>query len=248
MSLSLIQITDTHIQAGPEATFDGVDSAASLAAVLDHINAHEQPDRILLTGDLVHEPDAESYRRLNALLQVVEQPVHVIPGNHDDPALMREQLDTPIRHERLIEQGGWRVLLLNSWLAGEHAGQLPASELDWLAEQLRQQPDTPSLIALHHPPVSIGSPWMDAMGLRNADELLAIIDRQPQVAGVIWGHIHQLFESERHGVRLLGCPSTCVQFLPGSTEYARDERGPGYRQLLLTDSGEIRTTVTRIAG
>ncbi|MCS3902748.1 Icc protein [Methylohalomonas lacus] len=246
MSLSLIQITDTHIQAEPGATFDGIDCAASLAAVLDHINAHEQPDRILLTGDLVHDPDSTSYRRLNDLLQAVERPVHAIPGNHDDPALMREQLDAPVRHERLIEQGGWRVLLLNSWLEGEHAGQLPAAELDWLAEQLEQQPDTPSLVALHHPPVSIGSPWMDAMGLRNADDLLTVIDRQPQVAGVIWGHIHQQFESERHGVRLLGCPSTCVQFRPGSDEYARDELGPGYRHLLLTDSGEIRTTVTRV--
>lgn len=246
MSLSIIQISDTHIQSDPEACFDEVDCAASLEAVLAHINTHEHPDIMLLTGDLVHDPDAASYQRLQHLLKPVRAPVYVIPGNHDEPDVMQQQLGSPVRHDRVLEQGGWRVLLLNSWLQGEHAGHLHETELDWLDSELGGHADTPSLIALHHPPVSIDSPWMDAMGLQNGTDFLAIIDRHPQVAAVIWGHIHQVFESERHGVKLLGAPSTCVQFKPASEQYAKDDIAPGYRWLTLLPDGSLETGVKRV--
>lgn len=246
MSVNIIQITDTHIQADPAATFDGVDSAATLTTVLDHVRDHEQPDLLLLTGDLVHDPDEPSYNRLLEILGRMSVPIYAIPGNHDDPALMMSVLSTPVRHEREIQLADWRILLLNSWLQDEHAGHLPATELDWLHARLEVQPDTPTLIALHHPPVTIGSPWMDAMGLHNADDFLAILDRQPQVAAVIWGHIHQRFESERNGIQLLGCPSTCVQFMPGSHEYRQDQKGPGYRRLTLMPDGDLGSEIVRV--
>lgn len=246
MPVNIIQITDTHILANPSETFDGVDSAATLAAVLGHIGSNEQPDLMLLTGDLVHEPDAPSYRRLHGLLKTIPVPVYAIPGNHDDPALMESLLTAPVRHEREIQLSDWRILLLNSWLEGEHAGHLPDTELDWLHARLDAHPETPTLIALHHPPVAIGSPWMDAMGLKNADDFLAMLDRQPQIAAVIWGHIHQQFESERNGIQLLGCPSTCVQFMPGSREYSQDDQGPGYHRLTLAPDGDITSEIVRV--
>lgn len=244
--VKIIQITDTHILSDPDEAFDGIDTAQTLSAVLAHIRANEQPDLMLLTGDLVHEPDQASYRRLHNLLDPVPAPVYAIPGNHDDPALMQSALDQPVRHDRDIDVSNWRILLLSSWLEGKHAGILPATELHWFEARLNEQPDTPTLVALHHPPVSIGSPWLDAMGLQNPDDFFAILDRQPQVAGVIWGHIHQVFESERNGVKLLSCPSTCVQFRPGSKEYAKDELGPGYRRLILHENGTIDSEVIRV--
>ncbi len=246
MSVNLIQITDTHIQADPAATFDSVDSARTLSMVMAHIRANERPGLILLTGDLVHDPSPAAYGRLLDLLHESPAPIYAIPGNHDNPVLMESVLTVPVRHEREIQLNDWRILLLNSWLEGDHAGQLPTTELDWLDSRLNAQPDTPTLIAVHHPPVAIGSRWLDAMGLNNGEALLAVLDRQPQVAGVIWGHAHQVFESERNGVQLLGCPSTCVQFKPGSQEYASDDLPPGYRRLLLKDDGGIDSQVIRL--
>lgn len=244
--MHIIQITDTHITADPAETFDGVNTAASLERVLAAITMLDrQPDLILLTGDLVHDPEPAAYRRLLGLLSTLTAPVYVIPGNHDNPRLMQEELTAPVLHDKLIEKDGWRILLLNSRLAGEHAGFLPAMELQWLDAELADDPDTATLIALHHPPVSIGSPWMDAMGLRNADDFLRITDRHTNIRGMVWGHIHQVFVSERKGVKLLSCPSTCVQFKPRSQNYARDELGPGYRQLLLKNDGQIETKIVR---
>ncbi len=65
--IHLVQITDTHIMADPEERFDGVDTAATLSAVLDRIEGLEtKPDAILATGDLVHEPESRAYERLSA--------------------------------------------------------------------------------------------------------------------------------------------------------------------------------------
>lgn len=246
MTVSIIQISDTHIEADPNARFDGIDCAATLKTVLTHINRHEDPDLILLTGDLVHEPGSDSYRRLNDLLQVAPVPVYVIPGNHDDPALMPQLLTAPVRHEREIRAEHWRILLLDTWLESEHAGRITDAELAWLEESLQEEQHRPVLIGLHHPPVSIDSPWMDAIGLLNTADLLRVLDYYSQIRAVIWGHIHQVYEAQRNHMRLLGCPSTCVQFKPRSLTYARDELGPGYRRLLLQENGEIATEVVRI--
>lgn len=244
--MNIIQITDTHITADPAETFDGVDTSASLQQVLLAINDLErQPDLVLLTGDLVHHPEPAAYQRLLGLLKVLKGPIYAIPGNHDNPDLMRQELTVPVYHDKCIERNSWRILLLNSWLADEHAGHLPETELRWLENELNRDPEISTLIALHHPPVSIDSPWMDAMGLRNASDFLAITDQYSNIRGIIWGHIHQVFESERKGVKLLACPSTCIQFKPHSKVYAKDILGPGYRWLKLLPGGVLRTGVDR---
>ncbi|MDO8698550.1 MAG: phosphodiesterase, partial [Pseudomonas sp.] len=100
----------------------------------------------------------------------------------------------------------------------------------------------------HHHPVSIGCRWMEPIGLRNADELFAVLDAYPQVRGVLWGHIHQEFDQLRNGVRLLASPSTCVQFAPGSEEFQVDQEAPGYRWLRLHADGQLETGVSRVTG
>jgi Icc protein len=50
----------------------------------------------------------------------------------------------------------------------------------------------------------------------------------------------------RRGVRLLGVPSTCAQFLPHSEQFAIDPAPPGYRSLTLRADGSIATEVVRI--
>lgn len=248
MPIHIVQITDTHIMADPAARFDSVDCAATLQSVLADIqSADPRPDLILLTGDLVHDPDADAYKRLGGLLAMAPAPVYCLPGNHDHPATMQMHLHAPpVRLDKHVMLDGWQILLLDSWLPNEHAGRLSSAELGWLERALAAHPDRYTLIALHHPPVPVGSPWMDAMSLRNPDDLFAVIDHHDQVRGVIWGHIHQVFESERQGVKLLACPSTCLQFKPLSTDYAVDDQAAGYRWLKLHDDGQLETGVKRI--
>jgi len=240
----IVQISDTHLFAALHGRLKGVDVDAGLAAVVAAIRRrHADADMVLVTGDLAHEETAASYDRLAGL----PGPVYCLPGNHEDKALLAEVCArTQLRWERRLQVGGWQILLLDSARPPEPAGYLAPGELTFLDQALGEKPHAPALIALHHPPLAVNSPWLDPMGLVNGGELLAILDRHPQVRGVVFGHIHQRFETVRRHVQFLGCPATCAQFLPGAARSALDDRPPGYRWLRLAPEGAMLTGVERV--
>lgn len=247
--VELLQITDTHIFADEKDIFDGVDTTASLNEVLNLARENNWPvDAILATGDLVHDARTIAYDRWLEVFTSIEEPVFCLPGNHDSPDLMHKLLNTNNVHtSKSIEIGAWIIIMLDSFLLGTHAGQLQQDELDLLDVLLEENRDKHVLVCLHHPPVEIGSVWMDSMRLNNSEEFFAILDKYHQVKAVLWGHIHQEFNAERNGVRLMASPSTCVQFMPESGEYRKDDRAAGYRYLKLQSSGEIETYILRLS-
>jgi 3',5'-cyclic-AMP phosphodiesterase len=87
------------------------------------------------------------------------------------------------------------------------------------------------------------SRWLDSVGLTNAAEFLHTIDRHKNVRAIVWGHVHQAYDSLRKGVRLLATPSTCAQFLPRAESFAVDRRPPAYRTLELRADGSLLTEV-----
>ncbi len=122
-------------------------------------------------------------------------------------------------------------------------GMLSRAELSRLERTLAVSGERHVMLFLHHPPVSIGSSWMDEIGLGNADALFAISDRYPQVKGMVFGHIHQQFEGSRKGVRMIGSPSTCIQFKPGTGQFEIDSLPPGYRWFDFRSDGTFETGV-----
>jgi len=244
----LLQITDTHIFADEKDTFDDVDTRASLSEVLNLARDNDWPvDAILATGDLVHDARTIAYERWLEVFTSIEEPVFCLPGNHDSPSLMHKLLNTKNVHtSKSIEIGTWLIIMLDSFLLNTHAGQLQQDELDLLDTLLEENQDKNVLVCLHHPPVKIGSDWMDSMRLNNPQDFFQVLDKYHHVKAVLWGHIHQEFKVERNGVCLMASPSTCVQFMPGSGEYRRDGRAAGYRYLKLQSSGEIETYTLRL--
>jgi len=247
-TLRIVQTTDTHLFADPAGTLLGMTTLGSLDAVLDLVKAEALPaDAVLATGDLVHDGSAAGYRLLRDRLAVLGCPVLALPGNHDDPAVLAEVLAAPpVARTRAIRLGGWQVLLLDSTVPGSDGGLLTDSELEWLDATLGADP-MHALVCLHHSPLPTGSDWLDTMALANADEFFAALDRHPRVRGVLFGHIHQTLEAERRGVRIMGSPSTCVQFAKVRPRFGVDSRPPGYRWLGLLPDGEIRSAVRRVA-
>ena len=124
-------------------------------------------------------------------------------------------------------------------------GRLPADTLERLERALRESTAAHALLALHHQPLAVGSPWIDRYPLQEAQVFFAVVDRHQEVRGIAWGHVHQDFEAERNGVRLLGSPSTVANSLPGRTEFTPDLAGPACRWLELGPGGEIETGLVR---
>lgn len=242
-TLLVLQISDTHLFADPTGCLLGLNTLETLDQVLELVRERLPPmDLALVTGDLVHDASPEGYRLLQGRLTTLGLPTYCIDGNHDEPATSSSHLNSPpIGMPGKADHGGWQLLLLNSKKPGSEGGHLSENELARLETALTNHPEQHALICLHHNPVPVGSSWLDTMRVDNADELFAIIDRHPQVRGVVWGHVHQAFEAERNRVRLIGTPSTCFQFSPQSQQFGLDQKPPGCRWLALLPTGEIES-------
>ncbi|XSG83972.1 MAG: 3',5'-cyclic-AMP phosphodiesterase [Methylohalobius sp. ZOD2] len=247
--LRLLQISDSHLLEHPRQTLMGVNTERSFREVLIRFQNTEEwpPDLILVTGDLVQDPFPGAYERLFDYLENLEIPWACLPGNHDDPAMMARIMCRKEQHcaGRILSRS-WQIICLNSHRYDSHGGHLSPKELEYLTGCLEETPDLFTLIALHHPPLSVGSTWMDTMRLDNGPELLDCLARFPNVKGVIFGHVHQVFESEYRSIRLWSTPSTCFQFQPKSETFALDVEAAGWRWLELYPNGQIHTWVKRL--
>ncbi|GAB6388401.1 3',5'-cyclic-AMP phosphodiesterase [Stutzerimonas marianensis] len=248
-SVLLVQLTDSHLFGNPGGKLLGMDTADSLQRVVDLVLA-EQPgiDLVLATGDLSQDGSLASYERFRTLSERIQAPARWCPGNHDELAIMREASRDTDLMQPVLDIGAWRVVMLDTLVPGSVHGMLREDQLQLLDRALGEAPDRHHLICLHHHPVTIGSRWMDKIGLRNRDALFEVVDRHPGVKALLWGHIHQAFDAAREGVRLLATPSTGVQFTPGSEDFDVDTRAPGYRWLRLHADGRLDTGISRVVG
>ena len=140
------------------------------------------------------------------------------------------------------EFGAWGAVFIDTHVQGRPEGRVESKELSRLESALQAFGDRPILVCLHHPPLAVGSTWLDDVGLRNASELLAVIERYPTVRTVLGGHVHQEFE-RRHGHTLvLATPSTCAQFTP-LTEHCVMDLRPPESLAGVAAHGQVRTEV-----
>ncbi len=248
-SVLLVQLTDSHLFAETGGKLLGMDTAESLQRVVDLV-LDEQPrvDLMLATGDLSQDGSLASYERFRQLSERIGAPARWCPGNHDELAAMQQAARDSELMVPVVDIGAWRVVMLDTLVPGSVFGMLRDEQLKLLERALQQAPERPHLVCLHHHPVTIGSRWMDSIGLRNHEALFEVLDRFSCVKALLWGHIHQEFDDWRSNVRLLATPSTGVQFAPGSESFQVDTLAPGYRWLRLYADGELETGVSRVAG
>lgn len=246
-TIKLLQLTDPHLYGDPAGTLIGMNTRDSFRRCLAQaIHVHPEHELLLLTGDLVHDESDTAYEWLHTEVKDNSPEIGILPGNHDNPTMIFKHFaEDAWIHGQRIERGNWQILLLDTHLAGSEAGQLAERQLRFLQHCLA---DTTryTLVCMHHPPVAIDSAWLDTMQLQNSQAFWNIIDNNPRVSGILFGHIHQEFDRMHKGCRLLGTPSTCIQFTPESPDFAIDMLAPGYRWLELLPDGDIRTAVERL--
>lgn len=239
--MRLIQVTDCHLHADPLARSRTGIPHRQLERVVETA-ARLCPDAVLVTGDVSEDRTAASYALAERALAGLDCPWSWLPGNHDDPERMADCRP----FQASLDLDGWRVLLLDTQVVGQEAGEVGEARLAALAERLGED-DRPTLVAMHHPPLAVGSPWMDALGLVDTEAFWDCLAGQEHVAAVFCGHIHQAFVGHGPGgVPVYGCPATSDQFLPGAETFAVDEASrPGFRVIDL-HGGELATWVERV--
>lgn len=243
-SLRLVQFSDPHLFGSASGSLRGVATLPALKAAIEHASRYfPARDAVLLTGDLVQE-DAGGYALLRETFLSSQEPVYCLPGNHDLPDEMSRVLQGgPFQVGGTATAAGWLLVMLDTWQAGSAGGRLGKEQLAALETLLDRHAHLHVLLCLHHHPIAMDSQWLDQVGLEDAAEFLALVERCPQVRGVLWGHVHQALDRFVNGVRYMASPATCAQFLPRSHDFALDRRPPGYRVLELMPDGSIATEV-----
>jgi Icc protein len=245
-SVKFIQISDSHLFDSADKKLIGVNTDASLRAIVALIAEEKDIKGILATGDLSQDSSLESYQRFEDILSDLNLPVYWLPGNHDNPGYFHEPADNfPLSSRSIIETDHWRILLLDSVIPGDESGHLAATELEYIEKNVHED-GKHHLLVLHHQPVPCGSDWLDTMKLDNPDDLLRIITNKPSIRAVAYGHIHQADQKEIAGIPFYSTPSTCFQFTPSTADFSLDTRLPGYRRLVLNNDGSIETEVVRL--
>jgi Icc protein len=207
----LVQLSDLHFG----ADWHGRDPVAAVEAALGAVgDLRPRPGAALVTGDLAETAADAEYVRARELLESLGVPLHVLPGNHDDRAALRRHFDLPgVDGEPVnyaADLGPLRLVVVDTTRPGEDGGELDPARLEWLHTALGAEPEAPTLLAMHHPPLVTGIKPLERIGLPPEDRraLAAVLERHPQVRRVAAGHMHRAIASELAGRAVLAAPST----------------------------------------
>jgi 3',5'-cyclic-AMP phosphodiesterase len=219
----LVQLSDLHV-GGSEG---GVDPIPRLEAVIEAVRGlPNRPDAVVVTGDLTDDGAEENYRVAGEMLERLDTPLYVLPGNHDDRRRIRAEFDLPGEGEEPVDYsvdvGELRLVIFDSNVPGRDPGSYEATRLGWLDRELAAQPERPTLLAVHHSPLATGIAEWDAINLNGSDReaLGEVVARHPQLRAIVGGHLHRVAASTLSGCPVLAAPSTYLQVLPN---YRRDE-------------------------
>jgi len=212
----------------------------------------EQPDRIVITGDLTHIGLPTEIAAARTWLQSLGPPERVclVPGNHDDyardswSAIRRDWADYLHLHGNLPdmrhgdaypvvrEHDGVALVGLNSalptpmLLARGRLGAAQCERLDATLAALNRR-GLLSCLLIHHPPLRGMTSWRKA--LADAEALAPIMTRQTP-ALVLHGHLHRNLEARIGATRVFATASASSAMAEHPASYrvfdlARDEHG-----------------------
>lgn len=240
--IRLFHVSDIHFGAEDRAALDWFAGRV----------ADEQPDAVIVTGDLTMRARREEFAAAQAWLEALGRPVTVEVGNHDLPYFNPwARFVTPYRRYRALERMIERPLALRgvsivplkttaraqlrlNWSKGYVSGaalKAAVSAIDAVPADHRV------LVVCHHPLIDVGTKSSSrTRGGRNALAALA----NAGAHGVLSGHVHDPFDIthivESREIRLIGA---------GTLSERVRESAPSFNELRL---GATFDTIARHMG
>lgn len=251
--MRIVQLTDLHLTAAPGGRSWRTDVWTNFHRTLDHVRREIGVlDLLVLTGDLANQRRPETYARLREAVSEWVDRLRVLPGNHDDREMVRAAfgdrlLQGPASVNFVAELGAFRLIGLDTLRRFRVHGLLGDEQLAWLERELAQSA-TPAVLFMHHPPIRVGTWWLDKDLLRDHEKLRVVVQKGP-VRAVFCGHVHQESSGRLGNADVYTTPSTAYQFLPRSLlpGSVRRTAQPGFRVIDL-EGDRIETRVVHLPG
>ena len=233
----IAQVTDIHL--GFEQDNPGELNRQRLDQVLRYLNnGPNRPDLLIATGDLTEHGAAASYRQLADAFSICSFPVHMCLGNHDIRSNFSAQFpELPVADgfvQYALDVRGVRILMLDTVEEGRHGGAFCDIRAKWLRSTLAQDRNTPTIIAMHHPPVEIGIAWMNTHPEEQwVSNFTQAIQDAPNIKGIMCGHVHRSAAVPWHGTAVAICSSTAAQVTLDLNPI--DPEKPDNRSMIIAD-------------
>ena len=208
-------------------------------------------DAAFVKGDIADRGLPEQFAWARETFAGFAMPHHAFLGNHDyygrhngagdvDGYALLGQPAAP----RAVELGGWRLLLLETALPGDHHGVFGEDREGWLAEALAETRElrTPTLLLMHHQPVppEHRDSYPNSIGMdpEHSVRFFERIGANPQVRGVLIGHTHRnRVRRYRESGAVPFVEVNCTKDYPGGWAYYELFEDGSFRQ-------EVRRTAT----
>lgn len=247
MTLKLIWMTDLHLRAqgDPGAAVN----EARLRACIDHAHLHHADAQLcVVTGDLADTGEMAEYRDLERFGLGRWNDLRVLPGNHDRADVLAQSLTGKDRHwPESMSVAGFRLVLLDTSVAGSDRGRVGGDVLKWLDAQCRECAE-PILLFMHHQPGPTFVPSTDTIGLEDASAFADLLARQRgRIAHIFFGHCHMPISGSLAGVGFTGLPATAHQQYPNFADetFVTDWMAPPYYGVIFADEHTIATHIVR---
>ncbi|MFI5779552.1 metallophosphoesterase [Nocardia sp. NPDC051570] len=203
----LAHLSDLHLDGS-------IRNASRAERALRHLaDLPRAADAVLITGDITEAGDPQDYLDANSAVTKLRErsPVLFCPGNHDARGPFARELlglatptDGPVNQTHTV--AGVSFVLADSTVPGKSEGRFGEQTLDWLDETLTAAADQPVFLAMHHPPVPLGIPYMDRIRLQDADAFATVLALHQNVAAILCGHAHTAAAADFHGVPVRVAP------------------------------------------
>jgi 3',5'-cyclic AMP phosphodiesterase CpdA len=248
----IAQISDIHIASWGKKTYNIAPMAENLARSVDHINQlNPIPDVVIVTGDISMDALKDQVERAARILDKLQMPYYVVPGNHDDRSTLWSVMGKkacPAMPDGfinfVIDDYDVRLIGLDSTSSGEPGGKICDKRAAWLDAQLAQNTEKPTVIFMHHPPVKCGVLETDVDGFEGVERFADIVDKYSNIEHIICGHIHLQVNVRWHGTVVSTAPSTGMELVLDLTLKRESEfllEDPGYQLHFWTPQNDLVT-------